>query len=109
MAVPTMPRSSSGEFHAVFSPCVAVKTPPRGGPTSSPNTSVTPMRSSPTWSAMRIAWTIVAMAELRLPSDLVLLGEDVVPDRSGRRLRLLPHALARVEELLREALPVLVH
>ena len=30
--MPTMPRSSSGEFQAVFRPCVAVKTPPSGGP-----------------------------------------------------------------------------
>jgi hypothetical protein len=47
IAVPMMPRSSSGEFQAVRSPCVQVKTPPSGGPTSSPKMSVTPSCSSP--------------------------------------------------------------
>ena len=51
----SMPRSSSGEFQAVLSPCVAVKTPPSGGPTSSPKTSVTPRCSSPKWRARRTA------------------------------------------------------
>ena len=32
MAMPMMPRSSSGEFQAVLSPCVAVKTPPERRP-----------------------------------------------------------------------------
>src|SRR5690242_10449267 len=57
-----MPRSSSGAFHAVRSPCVAVKTPPSGGPTSSPNTSVTPRCCSPYASAMRTACAMFAMS-----------------------------------------------
>src|ERR1700756_1792973 len=103
MLVPTTPRSSSGEFQAVFSPCVAVNAPPSGGPTSSPKMSVTPCRSSPTCSARRIAWTSVAMsarpvALLRALVHQVALGEDVLPDVLPRRLRLLAHPLARLEQ-----------
>src|ERR1043166_9644785 len=100
LAAPMMPRSSSGEFHAVFRPCVAVKTPPSGGPTSSPKMSVTPRRVSPTWSAMRIACTIVDIdfpfgqcfasvlerGAVRAPDD-VHVGEDVVVDGIAVGLR----------------------
>src|SRR5579859_357477 len=106
MAAPTMPRSSSGVFHAVLRPCDCVKTPPSGGPTSSPKMSVTPRRSSPTWSARRMAWTRVATsappvgAVGRAVAHAVDVGEDVPPDVLARRLRLLAHALARLEQLL---------
>ena len=43
-------------------------------PTSSPKISVTPSLDSPTWSAMRMAWIIVAMSGL--PADEVLARED---------------------------------
>ena len=56
-----MPRSSSGEFHAHLMPWVAVNAPPKGGPTSSPKTSVRSCRSSATWRAMRMAWTMLDM------------------------------------------------
>src|SRR5215831_4538642 len=102
-----MPRSSSGEFHAVSRPWVPVNTPPSGGPTSSPKMSVTPSRDSPTCSAMRIAWIIVAMS--RLPADQVAVGEHVVPHRARRGMRLGPHALARLGELLGIGLAQLVH
>src|SRR5215470_11613215 len=95
--MPTMPRSSSGVFHAVVRPCVPVNTPPSGGPTSSPKMSVTPSRVSPTWSAMRIAWIIVAMSSA--PSNEVLVGEDVLPDRPRRRVRLVADPAARLDEL----------
>src|SRR5215813_6279341 len=92
-----MPRSSSGVFHAVSRPCVPVNTPPSGGPTSSPKMSVTPSRDSPTWSAMRMAWIMVAMSVLR---DEVAVGEDVVPGRARLRMRLAADALAGLEQLL---------
>src|SRR3954468_23674651 len=94
-----MPRSSSGVFHAVLSPWVPVNTPPSGGPTSSPKMSVTPRRDSPTWSAMRIAWIIVAISAL--PGDDVLVGEHVVPDRLRIRVRLAAHVLRGLGELVR--------
>src|ERR1041385_4186867 len=99
--MPTMQRSSSSVFQAVVSPCVPVNTPPSGGPTSSPKMSVTPSRVSPTWSAMRMAWIIVAMSGLALAADEVLVREDVLPHRAGRRVRLAAHHLAGVEQLLR--------
>ena len=58
-----------GVFHVVSRPCVAVNTPPSGGPTSSPKMSVTPSLVSPTCSAMRTAWTIVAISALHPCSD----------------------------------------
>src|SRR5882672_2117371 len=120
MAVPTMPRSSSGEFHDVLSPCDCVNTPPSGGPTSCPNTSVTPRRSSPTCSASRIAWTTVAIsvhpvlaargpASFRPFVALAALGVHVLVDLVALRLRLLAHLLARLEELLRVLRAELVH
>src|SRR5262245_23636700 len=92
-----MPRSSSGVFHAVSSPCVPVNTPPSGGPTSSPKMSVTPSLCSPTCSAMRMAWIIVAISVL--PAHVVLVGKHVVVDRLRRRLRLVTHLLGRLAEL----------
>ena len=65
------PRSTQGAGdlrHSSPSADVAVNTPPSGGPTSSPKTSVTPSFSSPTWSAMRTACTTVAMAQLSPPT-----------------------------------------
>src|SRR5437764_735470 len=56
-----IPRSSSGEFHAVFSPWVAVNAPPSGGPTSSPKTSVTPRFSSASWRPIRMACAVLAL------------------------------------------------
>src|SRR5580658_3186501 len=115
MAVPMMPRSSSGVFHAVFRPWDWVKTPPSGGPTSWPKTSVTPRRSSPTCSARRIAWTTVAIRRF-LPRALgvgfrraVSLGKYVLPDVFALRLRLVADALARVEQLLRVLASKRVH
>src|SRR6185312_12151365 len=96
-----MPRSSSGVFHAVSMPCVPVNTPPSGGPTSSPKISVTPCRVSPTWSAMRMAWIIVAIA-LLLTRDDVLLGEHVIPDVAAFGLRLATHALGSLGQLVRD-------
>src|SRR5258708_7823817 len=134
-----MPRSSRGVFHAVRSPCDWVKTPPRGGPTSWPKTSVTPWRSSPSCSASRIAWTKVAIRSRPRGSGFVVrgaagtsrdpfvlafvlavgslgalarqvpLGEDVLPDRLPFGLRLLANALARIEELLGVLRSQLVH
>src|ERR1051325_9953297 len=101
--MPTMPRSSSGLFHAVVSPWVPVNTPPSGGPTSSPKMSVTPSRVSPTWSAMRMAWIIVAMSGLALAADEVLVREDVLPHRAGRRVRLAAHHLGGLGALPRGA------
>src|SRR3954469_21251031 len=94
-----MPRSSSGVFHAVSRPCVPVNTPPSGGPTSSPKMSVTPSRDSPTWSAMRIAWIIVAISVL--PGHDVLVREHVVPDRLRIRVWLAAYALRCLGELVR--------
>src|SRR5690242_19504022 len=93
-----MPRSSSGVFHAVCRPCVPVKTPPSGGPTSSPKMSVTPSRLSPTCSAMRMAWIIVDISVL--PRDEVLVGEHVVVDRLGLGLRLGAHDARRLRQLV---------
>src|ERR1700722_10780654 len=129
MAVPTMPRSSSGEFQAVFRPCDCVNTPPSGGPTSCPKTSVTPRRSSPTCSASRIAWTSVAtsvhpvlraartatlgarfaLAARIARSVRVAFGVDVLVDLVAAGLRLFAHLLARLEELLRVLRSQLVH
>src|SRR5581483_6755152 len=106
IAVPMMPRSSSGEFQAVLSPCVPVNTPPSGGPTSSPKMSVTPSLVSPTRSAMRIAWIIVGMSVL--PAHVVLVGEHVVEDVARLGLRLVAHALGRLAELVRVGLAQLV-
>src|SRR5690348_3753701 len=102
-----MPRSSSGEFHAVSRPCDPVNTPPSGGPTSSPKMSVTPCRDSPTCRAMRMAWIIVAISAL--PADVVLVREHVVPDVAAFRLRLGADALRRVSELVRDVLAHLRH
>src|SRR6476659_7209073 len=96
-----MPRSSSGEFQVVLSPWVPVNTPPSGGPTSSPKMSVTPSRVSPTCSAIRIAWIIVAMSG-------VLPGEHVVEDRVRLGRRLGAHALRRLAELPGVAIAQLV-
>src|SRR4051812_10280250 len=93
-----MPRSSSGVFHAVSSPWVPVNTPPSGGPTSSPKMSVTPSRDSPTWSAIRIAWIIVAMSGVL--GDEVSIREDVIVDRARWGMGLAADALAGVEQLL---------
>src|SRR5580698_10320452 len=95
--MPTMPRSSSGVFHAVLRPCVPVNTPPSGGPTSSPKMSVTPSLLSPTCSAMRIAWIMLGMS---LTSDEVLVGEHVAVDLAWLRRGLVCDPLARVEQLL---------
>src|SRR5262249_53838481 len=102
-----MPRSSSGEFHAVSSPWVPVNTPPSGGPTSSPKMSVTPSPGSPTCSAMRIAWIIVAISVL--PTHQVLVGEHVLPHRARLGMRLGAHPLARLGELQRVGLAQLIH
>ncbi len=59
--VPIFSIHRGGVFQAVLRPCVCVKTPPRGAPTSSPKMSVTPSRCSPTWSAIRMACTMVAI------------------------------------------------
>src|SRR5579859_4475609 len=77
--------------------------------------SVTPRRSSPTWSARRMAWTRVATsappvgAVGRAVAHAVDVGEDVPPDVLARRLRLLAHALARLEQLLGVPGAQLVH
>src|ERR1041385_7916687 len=102
-----MPRSSSGLFHAVSRPWVPVNTPPSGGPTSSRKMSVTPSRDSPTWSAMRIAWIIVAMSGVL--GDEVSVREDVIVDRARRGMRLIADALAGVEQLLGVRGAQLVH
>src|SRR5690242_6583235 len=102
-----MPRSSSGVFHAVSSPWVPVNTPPSGGPTSSPKMSVTPSRLSPTCSAIRMAWIIVAISAL--PAHVVLVGEHVVVDRLRVGLRLVPHLLGGLGQLLRVVRAELVH
>src|SRR5688500_15538023 len=102
-----MPRSSSGVFHAVSRPWVPVNTPPSGGPTSSPKMSVTPSLVSPTCKAMRMAWIIVAISVL--PGDVVLVGEHVVVDRLGGRLRLVAYALRGLAELLRVVRAQLIH
>src|SRR3982751_101368 len=102
-----MPRSSSGEFHAHLTPCVAVNAPPSGGPTSSPNTSVSPWRSSATCSAIRIACTMFDMASA-LP-DHVVVGEDVIVDGLAVGLRLEAHPLVGLLELHREARAQVVH
>src|ERR1044071_10412747 len=104
--MPAMPRSPSGVFHAVVRACVPVNTPASGGPTSSPKMSVTPSRVSPTWSAMRIAWIMVAMSALA--SDEVLVAEHVVEDRGGRGVRFAADAAAGLEELVGVLLAQLV-
>src|SRR6185295_1133381 len=91
-----MPRSSSGVFHAVVSPWVPVNTPPSGGPTSWPKMSVTPSRVSPTWSAMRMVWIIVAMSAVA--SDQVAVGEHVFPDRARLGARLVADLAARLDQ-----------
>src|SRR3954453_15356085 len=102
-----MPGSARGEFPAPLIPCVAVKAPPRGGPTSSPNTSVSPWRSSATCSAIRIACTILDIASA-LP-DPVAVGEDIVVDGLAVGLRLEAHLLVGLLQLRREARAQVVH
>src|SRR6185503_21132057 len=92
-----MPRSSSGEFQERSSPCVAVNTPPSGGPTSSPKISVTPSFCSPWWRAMRMACAMLAMsaASLGRIRGRQAVGEHVLPDRLDGRERLLLDLLVR--------------
>src|SRR5438309_498259 len=81
-----------------------VNTPPSGGPTSSPKISVTPSRDSPTCSAMRIAWIIVATSALTFARR-----EHVLPDRLRRRLRLRADPLGRLGELVDVLRAQLIH
>src|SRR5437879_4169643 len=101
--MPMMPRSSRGVFQAFLSPCVAVNTPPNGGPTSSPKTSVTPRCSSPKWRAIRTDCTIVPSQDLCLQPRVIAgvngvygaRGVSVLVNIVGRRLRLVQSLIER--------------